>query len=111
MGRLFEGFEILCTDYDHMTPWKKGGILVKGGHYIRGDIIQGNTVCEGPVLHSNPFCLEKSCVIQILNSFQVIFFESGFKELLENSNFTSFIHRLNVPSSKKIIGTRRNKLR
>ena len=42
MGRLFEGFEILCADYDHML--EKGGILFKGGHYIREDIIQGNTV-------------------------------------------------------------------
>jgi hypothetical protein len=31
MGRLFEGFEILCTDYEH--------ILEK-----RGDIIQGKTL-------------------------------------------------------------------
>ena len=33
MGRLFEGFEILCTDYDHML--EKVGILFKGGHYSR----------------------------------------------------------------------------
>ena len=39
MGRLFEGFEILCADYDYMLE-KRG----KGGHYIREDIIQGNTV-------------------------------------------------------------------
>ena len=26
--------------------WKKVGILFKGGHYIREDIIQGNTVYE-----------------------------------------------------------------
>ena len=39
MGRLFEGFEILCADYDHMLE-KRG----KAGHYIREDIIQGNTV-------------------------------------------------------------------
>ena len=31
MGKLFEGFEILCTDYDHMLE-------------KRADIIQGNTV-------------------------------------------------------------------
>ena len=24
--------------------WEKGGILFKGGHFIREDIIQGNTV-------------------------------------------------------------------
>jgi hypothetical protein len=42
MGRLFEGFEILCTDYDHIL--EKRGIVFKGGHYIREDIIQGNTV-------------------------------------------------------------------
>ena len=39
MGRLFEGFEILCTDYDHMME-KSGDIiqgrtLYKGGHYLR----------------------------------------------------------------------------
>ena len=39
MGRLFEGFEILCTDYDHMLE-KSGDIiqgrtLYKGGHYSR----------------------------------------------------------------------------
>jgi hypothetical protein len=33
MGRLFEGFEILCADYDHIL--KKGGIVFKGGHYSR----------------------------------------------------------------------------
>jgi hypothetical protein len=37
MGRLFEGFEILCTGYDHMLE-KIGDIiqgktLYKGGHY------------------------------------------------------------------------------
>ena len=45
MGTLFEGFEILCTDYDHIL--KKGGIggiVSKGGHYVRKDINQGNTV-------------------------------------------------------------------
>ena len=39
MGRLFEGFEILCTGYDHMLE-KSGDIiqgktLYKGGHYSR----------------------------------------------------------------------------
>ena len=33
MGRLFEGFEILCTDYDHMLE-------------KRGDIIQGRTLSK-----------------------------------------------------------------
>ena len=43
MGTLFEGFEILCTDYDYILG-KKGGIVFKGRQYIREDIIQGNTV-------------------------------------------------------------------
>ena len=39
MVRLFEGFEILCTDYDHMLE-KRGNIiqgrtLYKGGHSSR----------------------------------------------------------------------------
>ena len=39
MERLFEGFEILCTDYDHMLE-KSGDIIqvrtfYKGGHYSR----------------------------------------------------------------------------
>ena len=42
MGTLFEGFEILCTDYDYVLG--KRGIVFKGGHYIREDIIQGNAV-------------------------------------------------------------------
>ena len=43
MRRLFEGFEILCTDYDHIL--EKRWIIFKGGHYIniKQDIIQGNT--------------------------------------------------------------------
>ena len=44
MGRLFEGFQILCIDYDYLYFGKRGGIVFKGGHYIREDIIQGNTV-------------------------------------------------------------------
>ena len=41
MERLFEGFEILYTDYDHMFE--------KGGFYSREDIIQGNMVSiDGP---------------------------------------------------------------
>ena len=39
MGRLFEGFEILWDDYDHMLEKEgisiKGGTLHKGGHYSR----------------------------------------------------------------------------
>ena len=39
MGRLFEGFEILCTDYDHMLEKRgdiiQGSTLYKGGHYLR----------------------------------------------------------------------------
>ena len=42
MGTLFEGFQMLCTDYDYILG--KRGIVFKGGHYIREDIIQGNTV-------------------------------------------------------------------
>ena len=33
MGKLLEGFKILCTEFDH--------ILEKGGNYSRGDIIEG----------------------------------------------------------------------
>ena len=43
MGRLFEDFQILFTDYDYILG--KWGVVFKGGLYIRGDIIQGNTVC------------------------------------------------------------------
>ena len=42
MGRLFEGFKILCTDYDYILG--RSIQVFKGGHYIREDIIQGNTV-------------------------------------------------------------------
>ena len=48
MGTLFEGFQILCTDYDNILG--KRGIVFKGGDYIREDIIQGNTVIIGPRL-------------------------------------------------------------
>ena len=44
MGTLFEGFQILCTDY--AIFWEKGGIVFKGGHYIREEIIQGSTVVD-----------------------------------------------------------------
>ena len=42
METLFEGFEILCTDYDYILG--KEGIVFKRGHYLREEIIQGNTV-------------------------------------------------------------------
>ena len=35
-------FDSLCTDYDYILG--KRGIVFKGGHYIREDINQGNTV-------------------------------------------------------------------
>ena len=39
MGKLFEGFEILCTDYDHLLEERRDIIqertLYKGGHYLR----------------------------------------------------------------------------
>ena len=42
MGTLFEGFQILCTDYDYILGKRR--IVFKGGHYIRKDIIQRHTV-------------------------------------------------------------------
>ena len=44
MGRLFEGFHILCTDHDNILG--KRGIVFKKGHYIKEDIIQGNSVLQ-----------------------------------------------------------------
>ena len=43
MGTLFEEFQIL---WYLMSPLfcEKGGTLFKGGHYMREDIIYGNTV-------------------------------------------------------------------
>ena len=39
MGTLFEGFQILCTDYGYilgkMGDSIQGGTLYKGGHYSR----------------------------------------------------------------------------
>ena len=39
MGTLFEGFEILCTDYDYILEKRgasiQGRTLYKGGHYLR----------------------------------------------------------------------------
>ena len=52
MGRLFEGFEIVCTDYDRML--EKVGTLFKGGHYVREDINQGNTVFWKIPQNNNP---------------------------------------------------------
>ena len=43
MRRLFEGFQILFTDYDYILG--KGGDIIQGRNYIWEDIIQGNTVC------------------------------------------------------------------
>ena len=39
MGTLFEGFQFLCTDYDHILGKRgdsiQGRTLYKGGHYSR----------------------------------------------------------------------------
>ena len=39
MGRLFEDFQIVCTDYDHTLGKRgdtiQGRTLYKGGHYLR----------------------------------------------------------------------------
>ena len=59
MGRLFEGFQILCTDYDYILG--KRGIVFKGGHYIREDIIQGNTV------YQKKTNLEIKCILGVNN--------------------------------------------
>jgi hypothetical protein len=51
MGKLFEGFEILCSDYDY--------ILEKSGETIQGeDIIQGNMVPYAR--HHNPLLIKKN---------------------------------------------------
>jgi hypothetical protein len=42
MGKLLEGFKILCTDFDHIL--EKNGKVFKGGYYSREDTNQGNTV-------------------------------------------------------------------
>ena len=51
MGRLFEGFEILCTDYDHMLEERadiiQGRTLYKGGHYSRKYGISFHGTAEG----------------------------------------------------------------
>ena len=36
---VFKFYALIMTIF-----WVKGGIVFKGGHYIREDIIQGNTV-------------------------------------------------------------------
>ena len=43
MGTLFEGFQILCTDYDYILG-KRGDIIqrrtfYKGGHYSRKNTV------------------------------------------------------------------------
>jgi hypothetical protein len=44
MGKLLEGFENLCTDFDQIL--KKAGKLFKRGYFSREDIYnKGNTVC------------------------------------------------------------------
>ena len=40
MGKVFEGFKILSSDFDHI--WEKGG--TKGRYFSRKDTNQGNTV-------------------------------------------------------------------
>ena len=40
MGTLFEGFQILCTDY----VFGKRGDIIQGRTLYEGDIIQGNMV-------------------------------------------------------------------
>ena len=37
--KVFKFYVLIMTIF-----WEKGGIVFKGGHYIREDIIQGNTV-------------------------------------------------------------------
>jgi hypothetical protein len=63
MGRLFEGFQILCTDYDYILG--KRGIVFKGGHYVREDIIQGNTVHTHDIL----FLFYISALSQLTSNF------------------------------------------
>ena len=42
MGTLFEGFQILCTDYDYVLG--KRGDSIQGRTLYEGGHIQGNTV-------------------------------------------------------------------
>ena len=39
--KVFEFYVLIMTIF-----WEKGGIVFKGGLYIREGIIQGNTVCK-----------------------------------------------------------------
>ena len=43
MGRLFEGFQILCTDYDYILG-KRGDSIQGRTLYKGGQIVQGNMV-------------------------------------------------------------------
>ena len=45
---------------------EKGGILFKGGHYVREDIIQGNTVCNENE-HTIQYRGEKSFIVYLHN--------------------------------------------
>ena len=38
MGKLLEGFKILCSDFDHF--------LKEEGKYLKGDIIQGRILIK-----------------------------------------------------------------
>ena len=42
MRKLFAGFKILCTDFDHIL--KKRGETIQGGYYSREDTNKVNTV-------------------------------------------------------------------
>ena len=54
MGTLFEGFQILCTDYDYIFGKRgdsiQGRTLYKGGHYL----MKYGTLCLNPVTGSRP---------------------------------------------------------
>ena len=39
MGKIFEGFKVLCIDFDQILE-------KKGGNYSRGDIIQGRILIK-----------------------------------------------------------------
>ena len=54
MGKLFEGFKILCTDFDFISE--------KGGNYSRGDIIQGRILIK--VIQYAIFMLEKKSAMR-----------------------------------------------
>ena len=74
MGRLFEGFEILCTGYDHMLE-KSGDIiqgktLYKGGHYSRK---YGN--CKG--IQNSQKCLIQNHHNKFLRMFDIAVYPVG----------------------------------